>query len=126
MGSDRASDEPSARASRWVRIGLVLGALGVAAWALRWLLQGGAGVWTDSARSFWVPDPTLGWVESERSWVWLGLDGLWITATIVFGTWVVQALAARLAGRARLARVLRGLAVVGAGVAMLTPVLPAW
>jgi polyisoprenoid-binding protein YceI len=132
MGDEAREEVPSVATrggGRWVRIGLALGALGIGAWALRWILQGGAVVWTDVARRFWLPDAALGWVESEGRWVWLGLDGLVVALALLAATLGLTLGARRLARgseRRRSARLLRSLAALGAGSLMLVPVLPMW
>ena len=113
-------------ARRWVNTGLALGGLGLVAWLARWLMQGESVMWTDIARPFWVQKGLLGWVETDERWVWLGLEGLGVVAGVVLGTLALVVLIPRLARAPRIARALRMLAPVGAGVAMLAPVMPAW
>ena len=123
--------EMGSGARRWLAIGLTLGLVGGVAWLARWLIQGEGIIYTDIARAFWVPDATLGWVETSERWVWLGLDGLAIVTAVVIGTammlYLGLKLARREAGRAvKIAKVMRGVAMLGAGVAMLAPIMPAW
>jgi polyisoprenoid-binding protein YceI len=108
----------------WVKLGLGLGLLGIAAWFTRWLLQGEAIVYTDVARAFWVADPTLGWVETTDKWVWLGLDGLGLLGGVVLGTAVCALIGRR--GALGLPRVARVLSRLGAAVGALGWVIPAW
>jgi len=117
-----------ALSSRWMMIGVALGALGVAGWLARWLLQGESIVYSDIARSFWVPDATLGWVATESRWVWLGLDGLGLTGGLWLGTVTLMVITFRLnrERRPKLFKTVKVLALMGASVAMVAPVLPAW
>lgn len=125
----RPTGQVSRGVGSWSRLGLVLGGIGVVLWAARLVTQGDVVVWTDIARGFWVPDPTLGWVETHERWVWLGLDGLGVAAGVVIGASALAWLARRLGGRqgqGRLAAVLGTLALVGAGVSAAVPALPVW
>ncbi len=121
----------SSGARRWLAVGIAFGLIGGGAWLARWLIQGEGIIYTDIARAFWVPDATLGWTETTDRWVWLGLDGLAIVAAVVIGTatmlYLGLKLARRDAGRAvKMGKAMRGLAFVGAGVAMLAPIMPGW
>lgn len=60
---------------------------------IRWALQGSGNVYSDPSRSYYQPDPDLGWRFVEQGPLWLGLDvvgGLVITAiaTYAFGAWL--------------------------------------
>lgn len=105
-------------------MGVAIGALGAGLWLTRWLVQGEGTVWTDVARRFYVADATLGWTQTEASWVWVGLDGLGVVAGVVVGTLAAMLLGRRLAGKP--GKVVRALALMGAAVALLAPVVPAW
>jgi len=123
-----------------LKVGLGAGALGAVLWGLRWVLQGSADgviVYSDIARSFWIPSPTLGWEETKERWVWLGLDGLGLVVGLLVGALTMHLLARRhakaaasgapgLGQRAWLGKTLRGLAFAGAAVSLLAPVLPVW
>jgi polyisoprenoid-binding protein YceI len=123
-----------------LKIGFAAGALGVLLWGLRWILQGsrdGVVVYSDIARAFWVADPTLGWVETQQRWVWLGLDGLGLVVGLLVGAVTMHVLARRhaaaaasgrpgLGQRAWLGKTLRGLALAGAAALIVAPVLPVW
>jgi polyisoprenoid-binding protein YceI len=120
-------------------------------WGLRWILQGsrdGVVVYTDTARAFWVEDPSLGWwFETQQRGVWLGLDGLVLIVGLLVGAVTMHLLARRQAAAAaagrpepgqrawglrgrerggRLEKILRGLALAGAAVLIVAPVLPVW
>jgi polyisoprenoid-binding protein YceI len=110
---------------KWVKVGVGLGALGLALWGLRWFLQGADTVYTDVARAFWVPGPGSIWVETTDRWVWLGLEGLGAVVAIVGGTAAMLWLAHRAKGPA-FKKVATALSRVGAVFAMVAPVLPAW
>lgn len=123
-----------------LKVGFAAGVLGALLWVLRWLLQGsrdGVVVYTDIARSFWVADPTLGWVETQERWVWLGLDGLGLVVGLLVGAVTMHLLARRhaaaaaagkpgLGQRAWVGKSLRALALAGAAVLVLAPLVPAW
>lgn len=125
----RPTGQMSRGVAAWSRLGLVLGGVGVALWVARILTQGDVVMWTDIARGFWVPDPTLGWIETRERWVWLGLEGLGVAAGVVIGASALAWLARRWGagqGHGRLAATLGTLALVGAGVSAAAPVLPVW
>lgn len=110
---------------KWVKVGIALGAFGLALWGLRWFLQGADTIYTDTARAFWVPGPRAVWVETTDRWVWLGLEGLGAVLAIVVGTASMLWLAGRVKGPA-LKKTATALSRVGAVVAMAAPVFPAW
>lgn len=133
MASSSTDNEPPAglaaptwRAPLAARVGLGVGAAGVAAWAARWALQGGDTFWTDVARRFYEPDATLGWVLGEASWVWLGAEGLIAAGGVVLGAGSLMWLGGRLGRRPKLARAVRVLATLGALVCLAVPALPLW
>lgn len=119
------SGEAGKRVPGWVQVGVTLGVLGLALWGLRWLLQGGDVVWTDTGRSFWVPDPLQGWVETTDRWVWLGLEGLGAVFGVVVGT-LAMLLAARKASNPIITKAATVASRLGAVVAMAAPILPVW
>jgi polyisoprenoid-binding protein YceI len=108
-----------------VKVGLGLGLVGLVAWGTRWALQGGLIVYTDVSRSFWVADPTLGWVETADSWVWLGLDGAALLGVVVIGAAFVTWFGHRGRG-SKIESVARVLSKFGALLAAAGPVLPVW
>ncbi|MFO0748409.1 MAG: YceI family protein [Myxococcota bacterium] len=108
-----------------MKVGLALAALGAALWLARWLVQGESTIYTDVARRFYVADATLGWVQTPASWVWLGLEGLGAIVGVLVGTGAM-AFAARRFAAGKLGRVARVLAMAGAALGCLAPVLPAW
>ncbi len=113
------------RTSSWVKAGLGLGLAGLGAWGARWALQGGSIVYTDVSRSFWVADPTLGWVETADRWVWLGLDGFLVLAAVVIGAIGMAWFGHRGRG-STVETAARVLSRLGALLAAAGPALPVW
>jgi len=110
---------------RAVPAGLVVGLLAAGLWLARWLAQGPGTMWTDTARRFYVPDATLGYVTTEATWVWLGLDGLGVIVGLVVGTLALVPLVRWTEGRG-ISKVLRFLALCGGALLFLAPLVPAW
>lgn len=61
---------------------------------VRWTLQGSYNVYTAFEKTFYVPDPDVGWAVSDRHPIWLGLEviAILVTATvgIAAGSWIIQ------------------------------------
>lgn len=118
---------------RWTARAAWLAGLALGLAALRYALQGGGNVYTNTAKHFWVPDPLLGWTQTEVSWVWLGWDLIGLVAAVLIGTIVATRVAAHALRRASqgewrpawrpLSRGALGLAVLACAA---TPVLPVW
>lgn len=103
------------------RLGLGLAVAGAAAWGVRYLLQGTSTMWTDTARTFYVADPDLGFVPTTEAWMWLGLEGLGATAGVAVGIATMMWLAKR---GGKLGKVASVLAVAGGVLGLGAPVLP--
>jgi polyisoprenoid-binding protein YceI len=61
---------------------------------VRWVLQGSHNFYTAFEKTFYVPDPDVGWAVSEQHPIWLGLEVIAILATasvgIAAGAWIIQ------------------------------------
>jgi polyisoprenoid-binding protein YceI len=61
---------------------------------VRWTLQGSSNFYTAFEKTFYVPDPDVGWAVSDRHPIWLGLEVIAILVTIAaglgLGGWVIK------------------------------------
>ena len=61
---------------------------------VRWTLQGSRNFYTAFEKTFYVPDPDVGWAISDRHPIWLGLEVIGILAAVAAGLavggWVIR------------------------------------
>jgi polyisoprenoid-binding protein YceI len=91
---------------------------------VRYALQGTPTVWTDTARTFYVEDPNLGFVPTTDAWMWLGLEGLGAIVGALAGVLVMRWLASRKGEGAGFGRIAGVLASLGSVLLLAAPVLP--
>lgn len=61
---------------------------------VRWTLQGSNNFYTALDKTFYVPDPDVGWAVSDRHPIWLGLEVIGILAAVAAGLavggWIIR------------------------------------
>jgi hypothetical protein len=62
---------------------------------VRWWLQGSGNLYTTTEKRFYVEDPDVGWVESEHTAVWLGLEVCAVVVALTAGVAIAGWLVAR-------------------------------
>ena len=85
---------------------------------VRWLLQGSGNIYTAFHKRFYVPDADVGWVESTKHPIWIGLEACAViaavAAAVAIGCWII---------RRREAKVLRPLAWTVGALPLILPIL---
>jgi polyisoprenoid-binding protein YceI len=89
---------------------------------VRWMLQGSSNIYPTLEKTFYVPDPDVGWAISDRHPIWLGLLVVAIFAAVTVGLalggWIIRRRERKTGAPAK---ILRGAAW---GVAVLLLVVP--
>src|SRR5689334_25407426 len=67
-------------------------------------MQGSRNVWTALDKTFYIPDPDLGWRVAKTHAIWLGLEACLaiagVAAAVVVAGWIIRRREARLGRRA--------------------------
>jgi polyisoprenoid-binding protein YceI len=91
---------------------------------VRWLVQGSGNIYTAFHKRFYVPDPDVGWVESTRHPIWLGLEACAVIAAfavaVAVGCWIIRRREAKTGARAT---VLRPLAWTVGALPLILPIM---
>ena len=83
---------------------------------VRWMMQGSQNLYTSLSKSFYVPDPDVGWALSDRHPLWLGLEIIAVLtaviAGLVVGGWIIRRRERKTGARSTILRVLAWAAAV--------------